>query len=320
MRHRIWIPEGQFEQDVVIPVRVGLQGYFKIDLIDGKTGEIKQHEEFPNIITNSGLDALGSTSIANMFNYLEVGSGNFTVGAGDLRLQSALAPRTNFTEGTANVTTTNTSPPYGKRQITRVFTESQVNGVIRELGFWTQLTGGVLVNRALVVDARGIPTSITKSPTDRLRVQFEYRVYGQNYDVTGSDAFFSSYTLRAQGINLTSQWVDMLDDMGSWSPSFYAHESNTLQSSGSANDPSPRVVSDINTVQPYVNGTYYRDVQALWGFNSMNTTNGIQMFTFSPWGARTNGQQLFQMAFTPKILKINTQKFKITFRFYWGRV
>ena len=62
MRQRIWIPES-FDHKTQVPeisigFTIGVGGYFVVDLLDAESGRIKEHYEFPNLITDLGLDAV----------------------------------------------------------------------------------------------------------------------------------------------------------------------------------------------------------------------------------------------------------------------
>jgi len=82
-RKRIWIPEAPYinlkryvEVDR-LDHGVGIEGWFTVELIHARTGLVKRRLRFRNLITNAGLNALGSgTRIGSLIQYLAVGTGS----------------------------------------------------------------------------------------------------------------------------------------------------------------------------------------------------------------------------------------------------
>jgi hypothetical protein len=310
-----------------IITRIGISGYFKVFLEDAQTGNIKRYLEFPNLITNAGLNQIGTgnLTLATCFNFLDVGSGSQTPAVTDIKLRASTGYRTSFADGTADITTTNSSPEYAQRQITRVFTESEANGDLTEFGIWTgTLASSVLMNRSLIKDSLGNPTVLTKTPSDRLRVQFQYRLAAPQTDnvvlFSGDGNLFpaSTGTLRPQGVGLSNNWVALLDSMGNWTPSFRSYNASSLSSRTSVNDPVSSIVPTSITTAVYGKDNFYRDVTLEFGVNDGNTTHGL--LTFNPWSTNVDGQhQVYQFLLTPAVTKIQDQKLRMTFRFLWGR-
>lgn len=315
MRRRIWLPENYRK------VSLKVRGYFEIDLIDSKTGNIKQHFNFSNIITDSGLDQIGLGNIlSSCYQFLEVGIGSSTPTASDTALDNPLPTRSNNNGGDGDITTTNNAPEYIKRRITRIFEENEVNGQISELGFWTSRVGGILINRALVLDSEGLPTTINKTPSDILKVVFEFRLYPPN-DVVGQNIFYDipiNYIIRPQGSLLSTNWGRALDTLGNWTPTAYAYQSNILAPRASINDPSPKFIASSINISPYIIGNFYRDVTFTWD-STISFSNGIGLIGFSPWGNSSSSQMLYQMQLDEQVYKSNSQFLIINFRISWGR-
>lgn len=321
MRTRIWLPENT--NSITLESNISIKGRFTIELIDVKTQNVKQRLEFDNLITNSGLNRIGTDGlISDAYLWLEVGTGTTPASFSDTALESPVSPRTNNTGGEANVDTTNTSPPYHKRRITRVFNESQANGNLTELGFWTNNIGGILVNRSLMLDSAGNSTIVHKTPSDRLIIVFEYRIYPPPNDVIGTitiDDVETQYTLRPQGNLLTGNWGTLLDRLGNWHATGYAYQQNFLTDIGSINNPSGGVAITSGSFSTYITDSFYRDMTINWGGSYVPET-GVGLITFSPWNSTaTANNLLYQMMFTPKISKNSLQTLKFTFRISWGR-
>ncbi len=87
-RKRLWIPESDkipVHHIELPPVQIG--GYYYVYLIDAETGEVKRELEFPNLITDSGLDFIGQgTSLDTIYTTLAVGTSNTTPTVSDTAL------------------------------------------------------------------------------------------------------------------------------------------------------------------------------------------------------------------------------------------
>lgn len=311
----------------MIDLSVGISGRYIIDVTDAQTGEVKQHLEFDNLLTNGLMDGIGNGTfnLTTAFNGIQVGSGSLTPQFTDTALQAPIGS-ISTTQGSAAVVSANTTPEYGFRRINRVFTESQANGELREVGVFS--AGGVLTSRALLRDSAGNITTITKTPSDFLTIQYEYRLHAPQ-DVTGS--FFVNsgscdYTIRPAGVNASTGWLTYLINMGGWTQAVARmHEANTLVNRQLENNPSPQVdstnASFLLTVQPYSNGTYYRDILLEVNPNAGNFTTGIGLMTLHPWTTTVGTTDIYgwQMNFVPSIDKTIERKFTLRVRVSWAR-
>lgn len=321
MRSRIWLPESN---PVLKFPPVGISGHFVVDVIDAKTGDIKQHLDFPNLLTDGLMNALGNGSLrlGNAFTHLDVGSGSAIPQVTDTSLQASLGVRTNFAGGVADVTLNNTTPEYTYRRITRVFTESQVNGNLTELGFWSAASGGTLTNRSLFKDSAGNATTVIKTASDILRVQYEYRLYAPQFDVTDTisiNGIPTVYTIRPQRVQNLAGWSILLDDFGSWNPYSLVHDSDTLQLRTGLNDATPNNNAS-SSLTPYSAGTFYRDLTITVLPTVGNYTSGFGLFTYNLFRQGIDTTTLWQMQLLPRVIKTSDQQFQITIRQSWSRV
>ena len=324
MMKRIWIPEYQVPEKEIIelpPVKLG--GYFYVDLIDAKTGEIKQHLEFPNLITDKGLDFIGQgTSLDTLYNLLAVGTGSTTPAVSDTTLEAQVASTTSD-GGIADFDSTSTSPEFSFRRRARVFLGGVANASLTELGW---LVGGVIANRALFKDLACNLTTIEKTKEDILRVVYEYRIFAPLNDVTGtigaSDLATSSiaYTIRPQNVNQNNGWPNLLDNMGDYStPEARVHETSVLGSRTGDNNPSPQASETTSSFAPYTLGSFFRDMEYKWTPPNGNFSSQIGLITWNPWN--TSGDlMLWQMHLSQSIEKEINNTLRITFRQRWTRV
>ena len=323
-RKKIWIPDIPREQKQVVELpTIGIEGRYYVDLIDSASGKIKQHLEFKNLITDAGLNLIGTgTSITASLTTLVVGVGSTTPAVTDADLVSPIAS-TSFAGGFVDTFTTQTTPlEFAACKKTRLFLGTEANAALTELG-WK--TGSVLVNRSLFKDAAGNPTTVNKTNTDLLRIVYEYRLFAPLNDVTGTAIFGEGsnsvvYTIRPQNVNQSPGWVDMLAHMGSYATPFArAHEEQIISSRTSNNDPSPSDDHTTSSFGTYTPGSFFRDMEYEWRPGDGNHAAGIGLVTWNPWYA--SGQLgMWQMHLSESINKTENNRLSITFRQRWARV
>ena len=205
-RKRIWIPEYSDSQVLTKPemsvgFRFRMGGIFKVELIDAATGKVKQYLEFPNLITDAGLDSImGQTlSQTSLFNYIGVGTDNSAPTVGDTTL-GAEVDRTNsnggFTleeiVGYVTGTTDDFDGAYHFRRFVRLFLEGEGNGNLTELAWFASAAGSTMAVRSLFKDSGGTPITVTKTTADQLKITYDLRLYppiGNDPDALRSGSF-----------------------------------------------------------------------------------------------------------------------------------
>lgn len=314
------------EEELFLPT-VGIRGWFTVELIDARTGLVKQFLRFPNLITNAGLDRLAISRPLDNYQYCEVGTGSTAPAVTDTSLVTPLSPRTNADGGFGNVNTYVVGPPdYQSLVITRLFTEAQVNGNLTEVAMWSALTGGTMFTRQLFKDGAGTPITITKTAADQLRITYEVRLYPPTADTAGAvtlDGTAHTLTHRAQDVSSTS---------GAWSNALTRAQNTWLQitntSQGGALETdvlvartatSSGTLTTSGTPAAYTNGNYYRDHTLIWDPGIANFGTGIGIIT--SWGADNSGTtvRMFQTKFAPKITKTNVKRLTLVFRHSFNR-
>jgi hypothetical protein len=264
----------------------------------------------------------GTLNISGAFSYLDVGIGQATPQTTDASLQSSLGSRTIFPGGVAEVTLNNTNPEYTYRRVTRIFTEPQVNGNLTELGFWSDASGGVLTNRSLFKDSAGNPTTVLKTASDILRVQYEYRLYAPLFDVTdviNISGTAVTYTIRPQRVQDLAGWSTLLDFFGTWTPFSRVHDSSTIQVRTGQNDATPNDIAS-SSLAPYSAGTFYRDFTMTVTPSIGNYASGFGLFTYNTFRQNVSLPTLWQLQLTPRVIKTSDQQFSITLRQSWSRL
>ncbi len=285
---------------------------------------MKQHLEFPNLITDAGLDLIGTgTALDALYTTLAVGTDGSTPNVSDAALGAEVASSTDD-GGNDDLDSTESSPlEYAFRRRTRIFSEASANEPLRELG-WK--VGGVLANRALFKDLNGNPTKVEKTTNDLLRVVYEYRVFAPLYDVTGSIVIGPpacgsiEYFIRPQNVNQNNGWPNLLDNMGSYYlPEARAHQSAVIGSRTGNNDPAPDESETTSSFATYVTGTFFRDMSYRWSFPDANFTGGVNLITWHPWNTSSD-LMIWQMFLTQSIDKTINVRLDLTFRQRWDRV
>ena len=188
-RKKIWIPEYSDSQVLTKPemsvgFRFRIGGIFKVELIDAATGKVKQYLEFPNLITDAGLNAImGKVFRPNLlFQYIGVGTDNTTPVVGDTTL-GAEVDRTlsngGFGDTTGYVTgsTDDFDGAYHFKKRTRLFLENEANGNLTELAWFQAAAASTMVVRSLFKDSGGTPITVTKTNADQLKITHELRSY-----------------------------------------------------------------------------------------------------------------------------------------------
>jgi hypothetical protein len=351
-RIRVWAPEVvqqttvELESSVVDLPSPKIEGCFTVQLLDAKTKDILKEHTFPNVITNAGMNAIATrTSVPTLLNSLQAGQGSTTPTGTDTGLSSPLAGVANSGDGFGE-TYGSASDAFGITywfgRVNRLFTETQANGNITELGWWNRSdASGDFTVRTLVRDGSGTPISITKTSDNQLRVIYEYRVYPPSgSDVTGTltigTASFN-YTIRPQNIFQERGWgtrpVEPFINGGVGYNLFQGDwqvraewTSDTWRTLVPATSTSfDRVKYDVFTSvtnESYVANSFQRDFNLVLDPSVGNTQ--IVMIAVSPWSSRGdtfdfNQEAVWQIFFNPPLSKSNTQRVSLRFRSTWAR-
>ena len=293
----------------------GVVGKYKLVVHKGNPEEPTQVVDwFDNLITNQGLDSLGFRGNGSNFYYCKVGSGSTTPAVTDVGLVNVLGSKSGSTD-THGFTTT--APFYSWRRMEYVFTPGQATGNVSELSVGWDTTNASAFSRALVTE-NGSPITITVLPDDYLTVYYEFRLYPNLDDVTGTVTIGGtthSFTGRAAGVG-TSSWTGYwagYNPVGNLESVVCRDGAIGTVFSHPLYTQTTTVYSPSTSYGAYVPGTYYRDVTFTMPVGEGNLTNFIKsLFLDTREGA-------FQYEFTPNIQKTINNSLTLTFRFSWGR-
>ena len=324
-----------------IPLTVArLQGHFTVELIDAATGLVRRRLEFPNLVTNAALDAIGNgagLAINNMASFLAVGTGSVAPAFTDTALAAQTGVRTSADGGQADTNGFTAGPPefYWRRR-TREFTEAESNGNLTECGLFSALTGGTMFCRQLFRDAGGTPTTVVKTSSDRLRVTYELRSYPDTTDgslartISGSAYTVTVRPVNQQNVGTAAVWS--FGGAGTFPWEFAAStltaraasaaaETNTLRArniaTGRGDFGTTAQPNGANAIAAYTAGTRYRDFTQIWEPAVANYALGIGTIGGMELGGLSSPSH--QLVWSPRLPKTSVRRLTLVLRFAWDR-
>jgi hypothetical protein len=306
-----------------------VQGFYKLEAFNRRTGKKRLLADwFPNLITNAGLNFVGSS--AGWAQYCKVGSGNAEPTVNDTAMQTFIASTNNDVDSTSSAQ--GSSPYYGQTSKTFRFAEGDAAGNIAEVGVGSATAnGGTLWSRALILDGGSptTPTTVTVLSDESLDVTYQLRMYpATESDVTSqvtiSGVVYDVVT-RPALVATSASWAPM-DGTGGGSRGGIASCTAFSGSLGAVtSSPSGTSFSSTsNTGASYSNDTFYREATIVWGLTAGNNTgspSGLQSFhgelaaassTAGNWGS-------YQISVSPPIPKASTNILSLVFRHTWAR-
>lgn len=269
---------------------------------------------FDNLITDNGLNQLGTLGHSTYASYCRVGSGSTAPANSNTSLVSQIAS-TSTTQSTVSGAAAS-SPYYGYVQLTKRFAEGVATGNLSEVGMGATASGADLFSRALILDGGGSPTTITILSDETLDVTYELRFYSPASDVTGSIVIGGvtyNYTLRTR-VATSSIWAPNSSAPGTATTSLFAFNGAigavTASPSGTSSN------SSSLSLASYSSSSYYRDLTITYGLNNGNLAGGILATVFT---MNSNSGQQYQMGFDVAIPKDSTKILTFVHRFSWAR-
>lgn len=319
----LW-PRGR-TPELVVSARAELEGWFTIELIHARSGLIARRLHFRNLLTNGGMNLIGSSTLSTILSHFAVGTSSTAPDVTQVAL-GAQAGITNSNGGFADVASAwiaGNSYAYVRR--TRVFTEAQANGNLTEVGIFTAASGGTMFCRSLLKDSGGSATTIVKTDEFQLRIDYEVRLY--------PPAAWGDYTFDApvNGVSGTFNARPLgTGNAGAWNVFNFGGAPNTgtptisvnnfafcalatdvaLRAADSLAAFSVAATSRTNTA--YAADSHYREQTQEWNGSVANGVN----YLLQGW----NGlNATFQWLFPVALNKTNTFKFVIVARAHWAR-
>lgn len=332
-RNGLWRPvapniiRGGRTLEGVLGVGVGIKGYITVELIDARTQRVKRKLEFPNLITDAGINfVLGGTgNIGLLLGAFKVGTGTATPAATDTALVNQVAATSESASPGNGVRGIGPANAYWFERTVRTFMENEANGNLTEFATGNQLVGGTIWTRMLFKDGVGTPTAITKTSAEQLRITYEHRmlipadatqntfnISGVNYDITTRAVQIDNG--RSWGFDGAFGPILQLDgdDVLSLATAF---ESDVLHNAtGNFNPGGESIGASSAVLQGYVNGNFFRERECKWEPNVANFGTGVGSVSV---GQGT--QVAFQTVFAPKLAKTDTKRLTLMLRYSVAR-
>lgn len=150
-----------------IDLNAKLHNRFDIEVIDAKTGEVKQRAQAFNVICNQLWTRLLSSNGMKYFAYIHYGTGSGTPSASDTSLFTYLGNAAAATDGSS--CDYDNGYAYVRRSI-QLAAETAVGATITEVGIGYGSAANTLCTHAMLQDMNGNPISITKTATDVINI------------------------------------------------------------------------------------------------------------------------------------------------------
>lgn len=316
---------------------VGISGRYRMVVSnDAELKDVKQEFEFANLITDVGMNRIGTVNTnksqaTGLVSFQDL-CGRFVVGAGnappdftDTALQSPIAFHT------SDVTLDSESSSYsrGWYEITvrSQFGQGVAEGNLSEIGIQHTSTSGPLWSRALILDGAGNPTTITVTDMDFLTCYYTLRIYIPQEDYVFNTVVEyddievpTEVTIRpimANSADAVNGWGLQTYRTGGGSAGnsyFYFH--NGGLTAPTATSLAGSMVGGQNgnnrQIVPYVHNSF--EARASIG-SSLSQQNSNQLAT-----CLVNMLMgCWQVNFNPPLQKNNTQTMNITFGYSWAR-
>jgi hypothetical protein len=299
-----------------------LSGFYNLIVRDGATLEAKRESGwFPNLITDIGLNRIGSGGIAT---HGLVGSGSAAPSFTDSAMNSFVAAAANDGSGAdaLNGAQSTTAPYYGWHRRSYRFPMGVAAGNLSEVGVgWHNGSGYSAFARTLIKDINGDPTTMTVLSDEVLDVVYELRLYPPATD--------SNFTFNIGGVtHSVVRRAAIINDANAWTP-------KPLFNAGLASNgykmrlwsgaigtifqlPAGSVGESETTVrQSYSNNSLVMQYVSLWGL-AFGNVGGANSIDISPQ-INSGGVGHYQMSVSPTIAKDATKTLALTFELTWAR-
>ena len=302
----------------ILELHTEVEGWFKFEAISEDGTKRVLADWFPNLITDQGLNQMGT--LATWLNACQVGSGSTVPAVSDTQLVTLVA-------GTTTVQSTikgiqSIPPYYASRTMTYRFAAGVATGTLSEVGVGITATVGNLYSRALILDGTGTPTTLTILSTETLDVTYQCRYYVPTVDLTGS------ILLRTTTHAWTSR-ACRCTAIGYWWYNAGGQAENTSAGAGAAPLFFGGLTAAIAAIESYPTGTSYTGVTITWAsyinnsfYTDATITAGLTIGNNAAGlgAVRLNlGIGTYQIGFVPNIMKTSSDILVLVVRHSWGR-
>lgn len=300
---------------------VTMAGLYRCVLNEGTDREVDTGW-FPNLITNGGLDRLGSEMYEGLdvFKYASIGTGTTLPANTDSSLQAYIADTLDSTlDGGANYG----APTYsGYRQVHHTYAQGAVVGNMAEVGLGWEPGGISLWSRARILDNAGIPTILTVTAVDQITVYYKIvaipvitdisgtvTLSGTTHAYTGRLAYAASFFYTGiLSIGGLMAYTTVINPLNTY-PATSVLGAITGFPSGQP------VYGGFTSSANYTPGSRYRDSTIEFPPGYAVHPGGIGAIVFGS----DNGGMGFQYSFTPPIPKDDTMVMSLVARVSWDR-
>ena len=307
------------DEPIILPYRV--RGLYRCRVYGPDRDLRKDTGWFPNLITNQGLDYIGTTFL--YLSYCAVGTGNGAPAFTDTVLNAQIASQFNAGGSSPNNGNGGSNPNfYGYLNMFYNFGQGAAAGNLQEIGIGIDTTTH-LFSRALILNNVGAPTTLTVLANEYLSVSYQLQLYNATTDVSGSvnvSGTVCPYTLRAANCG-SSSWT-----MGGFNAyperaglrRCTVYNDTVLQPITSGPIGASQGFNDNGwALGGYTPGNYYIDSTANFSFSQCN--GGANNSALCTFGQNDQGFGSCQIIFGATIPKTASQIMTLTFRQTWGR-
>ena len=270
---------------------------------------------FSNLITDNGLNLLGSTD--DFKAYHQVGSGSATPSVSDVSLSAWVAGSN--TTISASLTAQSSAPRYGSSIRGVRFGAGVAAGNISEVGVSPGANGN-LFSRALVLDSLGNPTTVTVLADEFLDVIYEFRQYAPLIDGAGTvelGGVVYDYVSRAARASSSEEWAQSATGrvMGFSGATAYNGAIGAITGI-------PAGTSSALGCAPlaYSSGSMQTKCTVTASPAQGNLSGGIKSLYLTRLGpGNANSTGAYQVEFTPAIPKTATNSLSLILSVTWAR-
>lgn len=155
-------------QQIKAKINSSIHNRFDIEVVDAKSGEVKQKAYAENVICSQLWSKLLSTSYA-YFSYIHYGTGTGTPNSSDTSLFTFLGYGS-ISESTEVVTSDYSNCVFSARRQITLSETTAVGSILTEVGIASGTTASTLCTHAMLKDMNGNQISITKTNTDIINI------------------------------------------------------------------------------------------------------------------------------------------------------
>jgi len=285
-----------------------------------------------NLITDAGLNYLGSTSQDNLA-MCRIGTGNTAPANSDTALGAQVGTTT--TAGTGSASGYDTTNRFLWRRVARRFAAGTISGVnLAEVGMAAS-NAVSLFSRSLIKDTGGSPTTITLASDEVLDVLYELRMYlpAQDASVAATiDGAANTVTIRvSENASNLGSWAGLIGtrmapDLSNLTNGNYgAPLENAVAASTDFGSPGDSSTGVSPTTAAYVAGSFTTNFQVVLGLTSGNFATGVGALIVAG-GAGGAGDLRWKSAygwwqyiFSTKLNKTSVRTATINVGVTWGR-